>query len=155
MGTPLREAILDDVQTTLEGITVANGYKTTVVTVERVIRHWGDVGSSLRPWLGYMSQPQRFTHQPFGQMRTVMPLYIAGHITASTKAAAAAALTNLEDDIIAALEADTTRGGNAVMTHIISQQDDAGDPDTVDSQGVSGTLELIAEVVYQRDTGSS
>jgi len=155
MGTPARESILDDVQTTFEGITVANGYKTTVVTVERKIRHWGDVAASERPWIGYMSQPQRFEHKAFGSLRVIMPLYIAAHIAGDTKAEVASALVDLEDDIIAALSVDTTRGGNATMTHIVSQQDDAGDPDTVDSQGVSGTLEVIAEVIYHRSTGSS
>ena len=155
MAAPPREAILANVQTTLEGITTVNGYKTDVQTVERVIRHWDDVAGSTRPWIGYMSQPQRFAHHAFGSMRVVMPLYIAAHVSGSTKTAVAAALTNLEDDIVAALSDDTTRGGNATMTHIISQQDDAGDPDTTDSQGVSGTLEVIAEVVYHRSTGSS
>jgi len=155
MSTPPRESILDNVQTVFEGITVANGYKSDTETVERLIRDWHNAHEGWKLWLGYMPQTQRFKHHAFNSMRVTMPLMIVAHVSGSTKDEATAAITNIEDDIIAALMDDPTRGGYATLTHIISQRDDIGDPDTMDSTGAGGTLEIIAEVVYHRTIGSS
>jgi len=151
MGTPPKESILDNFQTTLEGITIANGYKTDVETVERLIKEWHSVGAGLRAWVGYMPQVSTFKYYAFGQLRVTMPIIVAAHVNAATKALASEAITNIEDDILAAISADTTRGGFATMTHLISQQDDIGDPDSIDSQGAGGTLTMTFNVVYHRD----
>ncbi len=158
MGTPARQNILDDLQTTFEGITIANGYKSTVVTVEPVIRDWGDpeCNADNRPWIGFMPENQTFEHYAFGQLRVTLPIIIIAHINASTKALALIALDNLDDDLIAATMADQTRNSNATMTTLVSSRDDTGDPDVIHGRdAVSGTLEMKLNIIYHRDIGSS
>lgn len=155
MATPAAELILDDLQTTLEGITASNGYKTTVKNVDRVVKHWENVSAALRPWVGYMPQNSTYEHYPYGKLRVTMPVYIAAHVTNSTKESTSEDITNLVDDIVAALMVDPTRGGAATLTRVISQQDDTGDNASTDRHGVSGTIEIIVNVIYHRDTSKS
>lgn len=155
MATPARKLILDDIKTALEAITVAGGYKTTVVTVERVIRDWADVSAALRPWLGFMPEMERFQFLPGNQIRMVLPVVIIGHLSSTSVDNKHSAISNLHDDIIAALGADATRGGNAINTIITSSEDDTGDPDSLDSAGRSGTLKVNAEVWYMRTYAST
>lgn len=155
MGTPARKLILDNLATVLAGITVANGYKTTVVTVERVLKDWGTVGAQQMPWLGFAPGKETFEHQPCGVIKTTLELKLVGHINASTDAARCTALSNLVDDVIAALNVDTTRGDNAVVTTVVDSETDEGDPDTLDSRGGSGSVVLTVRVLYFRTTGAS
>jgi len=155
MATPARKLILDNIKTTLAAILVSGGYKTTVVTVERVIRDWGDVAAALRPWIGFMPRVEQFQFLPGGQIRVVMPVIIVGQVSGTTVDNKHSLLSNLHDDIVAALGVDPTRGGNAVNTLITQIEDDTGDPDTVDSQGRSGLLEVTAEVHYMRTYAST
>ena len=155
MATPARKLILDDIKTTLEAITVAGGYKTTVVTVERVIRDWGDVSAAQRPWVGFAPRIEAFQFLPGKQVRVKMPVLIIAHISKADVDTKHAALSDLHDDIVAALGVDPTRAGNAVNTIVLQTEDDTGDPDTVDSTGRSGTLEVTAEVTYMRTYAST
>jgi len=150
-----KSLILANVKTVLETITVANGYRTNVELVEKVIRDWQDTGSGSRPWIGFMPQVQLFEAHSFGNLRVTLPILIAAHIVAATEDLADDALTDLEDDIVDALSLDTTRGGNATFTRLISQQDDIGDPDSTDHNGAGGTLVIKINVVYHRSPGSS
>jgi len=155
MASPPRQLILDNVKTVFETISIANGYKTNVALVEKVIRDWQDVGPGDRPWIGFMPQLQLFEQYSFANLRVTLPILIAAHVMADTEALADTAITDIEDDIIAALGLDTTRGGNATFTKLVSQQDDLGDPDSTDHNGAGGTLVIIANVVYHRGQGSS
>lgn len=155
MATPARALILDNIKTTMAAILVAGGYKTTVVTVERVIRDWADPGAIQKPWIGFMPRVEIFRFLPGNQIRVTMPVLIVGHISSTTVDAKHTALSNLHDDIVAALGVDPTRGGNAINTVVLQTEDDTGDPDTVDSQGRSGTVEVTAEVTYMRTYAST
>ena len=84
-----------------------------------------------------------------------MPVIIAAHVDGTSEANKDEQIEALTDDIFAALNADTTRGGNASHTTVIDDENDNGDPDTVDHTGVSGTLIVRCEVVYFRTTGAS
>ena len=116
-----------------------------------MIRDFGDVVDSRRPWIGIMPQQQTFAYEPGSSMRCVMPVLIVAHLHAATKAEVIDDVDDLHDDIIAALMVDETRGGHAAMTFIDSEQDDTGDPDSK----ASGTLEMIIRVIYYRTTESS
>lgn len=152
MGTPARALILADVLTTLESITVANGYHTGVVTVEAVLKGWDDIGQQQYPWVGYLPGVTRFEYQPSGYIRCTVPLMIVAHINAGPDTISSA-LSALEDDLIAALNADTTRSGNAVSTTIVSSALDDGDPDVGEgSKGGSGTIVMELDIVYFRTT---
>src|SRR5688572_13079789 len=116
MPTPNRESIITNVVTTLQGITVAGGFKTDVVQVERVAKNWADVGNGARPWLGVLVGKERYTHQPFGEMDVFLTVHIIGHVASTSDEDRSTKLNALMDDVIAALQADTTRGGYAVQT---------------------------------------
>lgn len=151
MGTPNRQLIIDNIKTTLESITVANGYKTTVHTVEILVENWETVGGNERPWIGFKPNSQTIETMPFNTMRARLPFSLVAHVNTASKALTKTALDNLHDDIIAALLSDITRGGNACFTTITSHDDDIGNSDSTDSRGVGGTLRVEFEVVYFRN----
>lgn len=154
MATPARKLILDNLKTVLEAITVGGGYKSTVARVEPLVRDAADVDKALRPYLCFIAGRTRYAHLPGGNVRAVMTVHIVGHVAGSSDSDAAAKLSNLEDDVWKALNTDTTRGGNAVMTTITESETDEGDPDKQSTVG-AGTFELTAEIVYNRTTGGT
>lgn len=158
MGTPARNLIIENVATTLAGITVAGGYKTTVTTVSRVIKNWNDVLSSEFPLVCFAFPKENIVHQPFGLLEVKLRGHIIGHVNTGTDALRSDLLSNFQDDIIAILQIDTTRGRNAISTTIGGQADaetDEGDPDTMDTRGGTGTLVLPVEIFYQRTVNQS
>ena len=151
MGTPARKNILDNVGTVLNTITTGNGYKTTLATVEAFTKGWGDMGSGAKPFVGYAPGPERLQFLPGNQIRVRLDLIITCHISGTTQDARSVALNNLLDDLIAALNLDTTRGGHAVSTTITQAESDEGSPDA----NHEGSMLVRAEVVYFRNTSSS
>lgn len=155
MATPARNLILENIATVLATITTANGYKTEIGTVERTVKDWDSVGAGEMPWLGFMPRRERIAHDSFEGMNITMPVSIVGHVNASTDALRSDLISDLEDDVIKALQTDTTRDGNAVMTTFTEAESDEGDPDTIDSRGGSGSFEMVAEIFYLRTTSGS
>lgn len=156
MSTPARQAILDNIETTLQSITVANGYDVTVDTVEREVKEWDSVGAGSLPWLGFMPEAERLEYQPGGVMRVTLPVAVVGHVNATTASDRCDKLSDLIDATVAALSADTTRGANATMTTVLDVATDEGDPDALpDSRGGSGSFVMRTEIVYMRTTSET
>jgi len=151
MGTPARKNILDNVETVLGTITTGNGYKTTLAAVEPFAKGWGDMGTGSKPFVGFSPGAERFEFLPGNQIRVRMDLVLTCHVSGSTQSARSVALNNLLDDLIAALNLDTTRGGHAVSTTITQTETDEGSPDA----NHEGSMLVRAEVVYFRNTSSS
>jgi hypothetical protein len=147
-----RETILDRFGALLATITVANGYKTTVVTVERLIKDWTGVSASQRPWIGYMPRQATYEHNSFNSMHVTLPVMVYAHVSAATVAARDTAVLKLHDDILAAIMSDPTMNQNAIDTTVVLDESDIGDPDTIDMGGVGGTLTLTFNVLYERTT---
>ena len=116
MGTPARKLILNNLQTTFEGITTGNGFKTTVVKVQALARGYADVKTGERPFVGYVPQAEQVQHQPFDQMLCTLNVSVIGHVSGNSQSDRSTKLNNLIDDLIAALNTDTTRGANAIST---------------------------------------
>lgn len=161
MATPGRDLILDNIVTVLGTITVAAGYKTTVTTVARGFRDWAEMGASELPaiqvWPGRCRYKEGYL--PFSQIRAVLEVRILAHVTAATLTAKQDALAAIEDDIIAALSLDTKRGGsaaepNAISTTVVESGTDEGD-DSVNSEGGTGSIGMLVEVVFMRSTAST
>ena len=95
MGTPNRTNILLNVKSTLEGITVVNGYNTTVTKVEPFYRTRDDLGSGELPWLGYWIDVESYRHEAFGQVRVSAPLFVLGCIEDGTWATMSASMNLL------------------------------------------------------------
>tara|TARA_R100000664_G_C2750390_1_gene137684 strand:- start:948 stop:1418 length:471 start_codon:yes stop_codon:yes gene_type:complete len=156
MATPVRELILDNVYTVLGTISIANGYKTDVTTVARSLVSWGDIGASQMPWIGFAPIGQTTVeYKPNHLLHVRMPVTVVGHVSVMSGEAKTQALAKLEDDIIAVINADTTRGGNAIRTNWQGTQTDEGNPDSDDHRGGSGTLVMAFDVLYQRTVNST
>jgi hypothetical protein len=151
MGTPTRKLILANLQTTFEGVTTGNGYKTTVTTVQALARGYFDVKSGERPFIGYVPGAEAVQHQPGGNMYCTLALSIIGHITGNSLSDRQDKLNDLIDDIIAVLNVDTTRGANAISTTITGIETDEGDPD---AHG-DGSVLITAAIKYIRTISSS
>lgn len=157
MGQPNRSAIIADLQTTLAGITIANGYKSNVTTVERVFRDREDARaeSTAFPWIGFVVGRQTNAYEPGRQIKSTLNTEVIGHVSASTEEGRTDAVADLEDDIIAALGVDTTRGGYAIHTIVDESESDESQPDAVDSSGVAASVILRIRVVYIRTSERS
>jgi protein involved in polysaccharide export with SLBB domain len=158
MATPARKLILDNLATVLASIAVSGGYKTTVATVERVIREPGDkaVGANAVPLVGFAPIRETHEYQPGNQIRVVMEASAVGHVLGTSDSDRTDKLSNLLDDLVAALNLDTTRGANAVSTTVKTCETDEGSPYVLpDSRGGSGTCVVNFDVVYFRTAGST
>lgn len=150
MATPTRNLILEDIATSLAAIDGTGVFKTTVKTVERHVKEWDSVGAQEMPWLGFMPIRTLYEHQPGTVVRSVMEIAIVGHVNEDTDAKKSDSISDLIDDVWEALNVDTTRSGNAVMTTVTESETDEGDPDTIDSKGGSGSTVIRLNVVYNR-----
>jgi hypothetical protein len=147
---------MENIATVLATITVANGYKTTVTTVERNLKGWDRIGVQGMPWIGLHVESEDFEHHACSNViRAQLRVAIVAHINAATQALRATGIANLQDDIIAAMNVDQTRGGNASSTYLLSSESDESDPDAIDSKGGQGTVIVRFEVVYFRTTTST
>ena len=149
MATPSRKLIVDNLKTTLETITVANGYKSTVTKVEVLAKTWLQVAEVIRPWLGIVPQETTYQHLPAGRVRSILHIDIIGHVSNGTYAEKRDRLADLLDDIWGAVNVDLTRGANAVNTMITKSETDEGAPEA------EGTLVIGLDVVYMRTAGST
>ena len=84
MPTPARKLILSNLQTTFESITVANGYKTTVVKVQALARGYADVKTGERPFIGYVPQAEQVEYQPFNRIRCTLNVSVIGHVSGNS-----------------------------------------------------------------------
>jgi len=156
MGTPVRQLILDNVNTVLGTISIAGGYKTDVTTIARSVKSWEELGASQMPFIGFAPVGQSTpSYKPNGFIDVRLPLTIVGHVNSQSGAAKTEDLAKLEDDIIAAMNADTTRGGNAIRTNWNGTSTDEGNPDSDDHRGGSGSLVMSFEILYQRKVTST
>ena len=149
MATPSRKLVIDDLKTVLAAISVASGYKSDVNTVEVLAKTWLQVSDVIRPWLGIVPQETIYQHLPGGLVRSVLHIDIIGHVSKGTYDEKRERLADLLDDIWGAVNADATRGANAVNTMITKSETDEGAPDA------EGTLVIGLDVVYMRTAGST
>lgn len=151
MATPARKLILNNLQTTFEGITVAGGYKTTIVKVQALARGYADVKTGERPFIGYVPQAEQVEYQPFNRIRCTLNVSVIGHVNGNSQSDRSTKLNNLIDDLIAALNEDPTRGSNAINTKLVQFETDEGDPD---GRGDGSVLAQV-QIQYERSVSSS
>ncbi len=151
MAKPLRQLIIDNVQTTLAAISIAGGFRTDVTKVERLIRLYDDIGDTIRPWIGMLVARQRFQYQPGKIIRTTLPITIMAYPVKGIQTEREDRLNDLQDDIFVALNDDQTRGGHAVMTTVREDETD----ETIGEEPGDGVLVMPFDVVYFRTTSVS
>lgn len=120
-GTPVKEAILQDLETTLAAISAGADYYTSVATVTRV----NTVAIDLPEFPAIVLTPLGTEYDPPGQATT---LAIAGHyriratLVVRTRTDAVEDLENFIRDCHKAMLVDTTRGGLAIDTRLVSDE---------------------------------
>ena len=150
MATPNRRLVLQNIKTVLETITTGNGYKTTIDTVEALGKSWATVKPGQKPWLGIVPQRESLKFE-YSNIRVVLSVLIIGHVTGTTQDDRASKLNDLLDDVIAALNTDTTRSNNAISTTVKTVETDEGAPD---GDG-DGSMVITVDIAYFRGAGSS
>jgi hypothetical protein len=154
MATPARTSILLAIKSALEGITVANGYKTDVNNVDPYLRPSRDVGDAERPHICFGSiDVEPYKHKAYDSLETTIKWLAVGNTAAAaTWAAMSEDVNDLLDDIIAAIVgADDTLGENAVSTYLLWT-----DTSEADSQWHEGGYCFACfETKYNRDTTST
>lgn len=128
MGAPKKRLIIENIESVLGTISTDNGYKTDVSEVSDKIYTWDEVPMSRRPFVGYFAQSRDVESLPAGYQRCTMKVIVYAHSYATTDAGRLEAISDLQDDIKAALMADQTRGNGASMTNFDSDTDDVADP---------------------------
>lgn len=119
MADTIREKILKNIKTTLEGIAVANGYVNTVQNVQRYQLH----GNSLAtvPCITIIDADENKKDLPGlikeCELHTVINIYLT-HDTIADPVSTDELINSWIGDIEKALMVDYTRGGYAEMTKI-------------------------------------
>ena len=130
----------------LQGITVANGYATDVVEVEKLFKSWDDVPESKKPWLGFAPDVERYEYQPSHQIRCYLDLRLIGHVSEKTIDARYDKIENLTDDIIRALRQSVIRSGCASSITLTELQTDQADPLAYGA----GSFTMLFRIDYMR-----
>jgi hypothetical protein len=165
MTTPRRRLILQDLRTTLQGITPANGYHTTVARVSRTWPTRSLLDSGPRAYVGIMPGPRRTEYEPAYECLCRLTVEVVGLIAVEVDPVTAATLTGtaledaledkveeacneFEDDLTVAVHVDPTRGGYASETRIMGVETNEGDPQVPTER--SGIVRATLEVQYFR-----
>ncbi len=140
----IRERILANIKTTLEEITIANGYVNTIASVQR----WDKRGNPLRQVpcivVNAGQEEKQMSPNPYFTCRLSAYLDVWIRQDEADATATDVILSGILGDIEKALMIDNTRGGFAIDTNIKSNVPF----ETVEGQPHAGlTIEL--EVLYQ------
>ncbi len=148
MADSIRQQILVNIETALEAIQTKNGFRLDVRKVERVLRHWDEVQSSERPWIGYMPQTSSVIVQPGRTFRVTMPVLIMAYVQGDLQVRDRN-VNNMLDDLVVAMTQDQTLAGCATSVTLSSHDTDEGDDDA------GGVVQCLFEIVYFRTTAKS
>ncbi|MBL8014440.1 MAG: hypothetical protein JNN05_11395 [Candidatus Omnitrophica bacterium] len=140
----IRERILANIKTTLESVTIANGYVNTIASVQR----WDKRGNALRQVpcivVNAGQEEKQMTPNPYFTCRLSVYLDVWIRQDDADSTATDVILSGILGDIEKALMIDNTRGGFAIDTNIKSNVPF----ETVEGQPHAGlTIEL--EILYQ------
>lgn len=140
----VRERILANIKTTLEGVTVAGGYNNTLASVQR----WKQSGNTFEevPCVIVAAGPEQENEEPNPNVtcRLTVFLGIWTRQAESDPAASDTVLNSILGDIKKALRVDVTRGGYARDTNILSNEPF----DSIEGQPDIGLM-VVLEVRYQ------
>jgi len=109
----IREKILENLKTTFETISVANGYNLDVAKVSRDIVHPNRLSDSDIPAIFITGVRAIPAHMSYQKIRTQLLPVVTFYVSAATNEVAATLLEKLIQDIRKVLYVDITRGGNA------------------------------------------
>jgi len=151
MATAIRENILDALETMLGTLSVSNGYRTEVATVEVQAKDWAELARSLSnstdgAWLGIVPQEETYVDRP-GIVESTWNIAIIAHIKLATKTAAAAtkASSDLATDIRKLLY-DTNGGTLGVsgvhFVRVTRRQSSTASPEAIQERWSTTRIDL-------------
>tara|TARA_R110002020_G_scaffold425054_3_gene634469 strand:+ start:2030 stop:2503 length:474 start_codon:yes stop_codon:yes gene_type:complete len=118
-GTPVKELILQDIETTLAAITAGSAYYTSVAVVDRI----NTIPVEIRDYPAIVLTPLGTDYDQPGDARTTAigaNYRVRATLVARTRTDAAATIENFIRDVHKALLVDITRGGEAINTRMLS-----------------------------------
>ena len=123
MADVIRLDILEAIKEMFEDITVANGYRNTITTVEMVTRCHDDpnIGVDGLPWIGFVPQKEIISDTSFGENRVDWPIWVLSHFHLVTSGVATAlnlatACSNMFTDIRRKIYENPTLGVEGVTS---------------------------------------
>ena len=153
MTSPNRRLVLENLKTTLEGIRVASGYRTTVYRVERLASVDADVQLAARPYIGIVGGDWTYESYPSNRCKCRYNVTLACFVSGSTATTQAQNAQDLEDDIFKAIRANPSLSASGVksctMVNITGGVEDMSDLNE------AGYLEVKLEIIYHRDYGAT
>lgn len=153
MGTAPRQLWLAALEDTLKGITTSSGYKSSVVTAERVVRAPEDIPNDRRPYIGIQTGKGVPEYHPSYGIRCVEAVTLYCYVPhEGDDKATAGRIDNLLDDIFAALGQDPVLSEAATDVKVVEYDSDESDSDKDDQSGV---MLVALSVTYHREARSS
>jgi hypothetical protein len=144
MSTSIRENILANLKTTLEGITIALGYNNTMASIQR----WNQRGNSLAlvPCIVVNSGQEEKKPEPNPQATCKLAIYLDVWYRQDDDETRPSdqIISSLLADVEKAIMVDPTRGGNAEDTNILNNTPF----ETIDGQPSFGVV-VELEIVYK------
>ncbi len=137
MADTIRQDILEAAVEMFEDITVANGYRNTIVSAEVLAKCHDDptIGKEGLPWIGIVPQDEIITDESFGNNKVDWPITILSHFhidQPGTATTLIAACTNMFTDIRRTVYENPTLGVEGViLTKITSRIGSEGSDEAV------------------------
>lgn len=153
MSDTTRQRIVDYLVAKLAEITVANGYRTDVELVEYVTRTWSEAAKVARPVLGLSITKELYRYASSNLLTVDATVSILTHVDAEAGAPKVEVLSNLIDDVIAALHDDVTCGGLSEKLILTQGMTDESDP--AKQPRPIGTSLVECVVTFERTTGKT
>ena len=118
MPDPIREQITDALVTALQTVTVANGYRNTITTVDVLAMDWTnpDMTHSTLPWGGVIMGEEQAQYLPMGARKVDWNFTLVVHFELSTRTSDGlkSACEAWRTDLIRAVHADASLGVEGV-----------------------------------------
>lgn len=135
--------IIDNIKTTIEGITTGNGYSQTVAHVNTdSIKLPEDLTADQFPAVNVVDVNETKTPGDIDSKNSILEVMLLGYVqklndqdNVQTKR------RNLENDIEKALMVDETRGGKAIFTEITKIETDKGIIDNYSETYITATIQ--------------
>lgn len=151
MANSTRKRIVDNVVSTLAGITAGGGYNYTVGEAKRGIKHFSKVPADKFPAFYVPGADEKRRNVTNTQFRSDIFVSVLGYVkvaNAADKEALEQAVDNLIEDATKALMTDITRGGYAVTTEIGDIECDKGSWET------HAGFEMVVRCEYRAATAT-
>ena len=162
-----RKLCLQDLRSTIEGITVAAGYHTTIARVRRIWATRVKPDAAPRPWVGLLVDEATSEEEGAHNELVTLVVWLIAIADCAIDDVTAAALSgtaledalddeleevanNLEADLRKAIRVDRSRDNNAANTKITSSTTNEGDPQ-VPGERVA-IVKMRVEIDYERTT---